>query len=243
MSSVVNDLIPLLESRYKANLTFQEIRKGAQALSQTYVQGRDRMRQHDWGAGKRAAFCLYYAALHGLVIEHLISELELGKPQRIIDIGCGTGLPGLVWQRLARTNASILGFEPSKWSAEEATWLYRSAKVQGQVQQKNCDALRNISLKSTDAILLAYVINELPDETRHEFLHTLQKSATSGCTIFIVEPIAQITKHWWDEWVLALGATTGEMKKRVILPESIKLFDKASKLDHSTLKARWMVVA
>ena len=63
-----------LEARHRAELTFAEIRRALQALSSLYVERRVRMPGGDAlaGAGKRAAFALYYGPLHFLLVREIV---------------------------------------------------------------------------------------------------------------------------------------------------------------------------
>ena len=84
-----------LEARHLSRLTFAEVRRGLQALSALYV---DRGKRLGTGAalegsGKRAAFALFYAPLHFLLVRDVVRALGAGEagPRSIVDLGCGTG--------------------------------------------------------------------------------------------------------------------------------------------------------
>ena len=68
-----------LEKRHLGNLTFQEVRRSVQALSKIYVQNRERLEDGAVlnGAGKRAAFALFYAPIHLLFLEQVIESLPI----------------------------------------------------------------------------------------------------------------------------------------------------------------------
>src|SRR3989442_14442160 len=87
-----------LDERHLANLGFSEVRRAVQALSSLYVEGRGRLGGASAldGAGKRAAFALFFGPLHFLLIREVIRELQAGVPKKasILDIGCGTGVAG-----------------------------------------------------------------------------------------------------------------------------------------------------
>ena len=62
-----------LEDRHLADLTFQEVRRAVQALSVAYVESRPaRVGRALESAGKRAAFALYYAPLHFLLVREIV---------------------------------------------------------------------------------------------------------------------------------------------------------------------------
>src|SRR3989454_12739562 len=84
-----------LESRHLSRLTFAEVRRGLQALSALYV---DRGKRLGTGAalegsGKRAAFALFYAPLHFLLVRDVVRALGAGEagPRRIGGSGGGAG--------------------------------------------------------------------------------------------------------------------------------------------------------
>ena len=84
--------------------TFKEVRHGLQALSSLYVERRERMAGGAAldGAGKRAAFALYYGPMHFLLVREIVRALALRAPRRILDLGCGTGTAGAAWALEAR---------------------------------------------------------------------------------------------------------------------------------------------
>ena len=87
-----------LEKRHLKNLTFAEVRRGVQALSSLYVHRRERIDRSAAldGAGKRAAFAMYFAPLHFLLVREIVRALDARVPPEmtLTDIGCGTGVAG-----------------------------------------------------------------------------------------------------------------------------------------------------
>src|SRR5262245_30923334 len=71
-----------LERRHLAKLSFSEVRKAVQALSYLYVERRDRVdpRAAFTGSGKRAAFAMYYAPLHFMVVREIVRALDARVP-------------------------------------------------------------------------------------------------------------------------------------------------------------------
>src|SRR3954469_15573382 len=90
-----------LEKRHLTTLTFQEVRRSVQALSAIYVEQRDRIDSGAVlnGAGKRAAFAMFYGPLHFLLIREIVRALQASRQelQTILDIGCGTGVAAAAW--------------------------------------------------------------------------------------------------------------------------------------------------
>src|SRR6476660_3465563 len=87
-----------MEKRHFSSLTFQEVRRSVQALSAIYVEQRDRLDSNAVfsGAGKRAAFAMFYGPLHFLLIREIVKALGAShkKVKGILDLGCGTGVAG-----------------------------------------------------------------------------------------------------------------------------------------------------
>src|SRR5476649_2390144 len=84
-----------LEARHLAELTFPEVSRALRALSSAYVERRQKLADGAAlsGAGKRAAFALFYGPLHHLLVSHIVRTLP-GATENvttILDLGCGTG--------------------------------------------------------------------------------------------------------------------------------------------------------
>ena len=92
-----------LETRHLAELRFAEVTRALRALSSAYVERRHTgaTRGALDSAGKRAAFAMFYAPLHLLTVQGILAALvgdgTTDAPQRIFDIGCGTGVGGAAW--------------------------------------------------------------------------------------------------------------------------------------------------
>ena len=87
-----------LEARHLADLRFAEVTRALRALSATYVETRHRLGRGAAlaGAGKRAAFALFYAPLHFLLMREIVGALPgaTGIRTPVVDLGCGTGAAG-----------------------------------------------------------------------------------------------------------------------------------------------------
>ncbi len=93
--------VEALERRHRQSLTFPEVRRGLQALSSLYVERRGKLATGAAleGAGKRAAFALYYGPAHFLLVRAAVRALGAGAPalRTVLDLGCGTGAAGAAW--------------------------------------------------------------------------------------------------------------------------------------------------
>ncbi len=130
-----------LEARHLSELTFAEVRRSLQALSSLYVERRGRISSGAAldGAGKRAAFALFYGPLHFLTVRGIVRALGAARPapSSLHDLGCGTGAAGAAWACEAAgegTSAApvrVEGLDRSAWAVQEARWTYRALGVHG----------------------------------------------------------------------------------------------------------------
>src|SRR5687767_25470 len=84
-----------LNERHLANLTQSEVTRALRALSSCYVERRDKLASGGAldGAGKRAAFALFYGPQHYVLTRAIVASLEVSA-RRVVDLGCGTGSAG-----------------------------------------------------------------------------------------------------------------------------------------------------
>jgi SAM-dependent methyltransferase len=241
------------ERRYLADLTRAELGRALRALSSCYLQRRGAVVEGRAleGRGKRAAFALYYAPLHFLIVREIARALAAGQPQErgaaglqprsaVIDLGCGTGTAGAAWASV--TGAEVTGLDVSPWAVQEASWTYRTMGVRGRARRGGVAAVEPRARPST--LLAAFVINELSPDIRAAALRTFVSAAAAGHRVVIVEPIARTLTPWWREWETALapaGAQSREWRVPVELPPLLRDLDRAARLDHRELTARTLV--
>lgn len=230
-----------LEKRHLDDLTFQEVRRAVQALSVAYVHKRgSRLEGALDGAGKRAAFALFYSPLHFLTVRSVIRRTGAGaRVKKILDLGCGTGAAGAAWALEAANDTPLVGVERHSWAANEARWTYRTLGLRGTIR---CVDLTRQPMGGAGAgIVAAFTINELDAGQRGHVLNKLIAAHHGGASILIVEPVARRVAPWWDEWAEAFkdaGPRIGEWRIPTELPASLRLMDKAAHLDHRELTAR-----
>ena len=121
------------KARHLSELTFAEVRRALQALSSLYVERRERMAGGAAldGAGKRAAFALYYGPMHFLLVREIVRGLSLHAPRRILDLGCGTGTAGAAWALEGGSRARVEGVDRNGWAVTEARWTYARLGLDG----------------------------------------------------------------------------------------------------------------
>jgi hypothetical protein len=236
-----------LESRHLADLTFSEVSRSLRALSATYVERRDRLREGAAlsGAGKRAAFALFYGPLHYLLVSEIVGRLSgatAGGPQ-LVDLGCGTGAAGAAWAGACDKAPRILGVDRHPWALGEAAWTYRELGLQARTTR--ADAATVPLPKSPALLVAAFTINELADDAREALLGRLLERAGRGDRVLVIEPLAGFVARWWDGWKRAFTAAGGradEWRVRVDLPPIVAKLDRAAGLDHRELTGRSVYV-
>jgi hypothetical protein len=246
--TVVESWLAALEARHLANLTRPELTRALRALSSCYVERRDKLTEGAAleGAGKRAAFALFYGPVHFLTVTAVVRARLAGDiPLHTIhDLGCGTGVGGAAWAALCATPPAIAGIDRSAWAVQEANWTYAALGVPGRARTGDivkqyprvaaADARRS-------AVLLAYAVNELPAVTRAELLERVVQSTTAGSPLLIIEPIARGVTTWWSEWTMRLeaaGARADEWRFPAVLPPFTRQIAKGAGLDPREFTAR-----
>jgi SAM-dependent methyltransferase len=231
-----------LEKRHLAELAFPEVRKGLQALSSLYVERRGRIGSGAAfdGAGKRAAFALFFGPLHFLVVREIVSALGAAEPAltRVVDLGCGTGAAGAAWA-LAAGGAGVQGVERSGWAAVEARATWSALGLRGRATAG--DLLRERLPGAGGGIVLGWVVNELEAAAREALLPRLVDASRRGARVLVVEPIAARPVPWWSGWAKEFADAGGRddlWRFPSELPPLLALLDKAAGLDHRILKAR-----
>ncbi|MFN7989293.1 MAG: methyltransferase domain-containing protein [Thermoanaerobaculia bacterium] len=236
-----------LERRHFAELSFPEVRKGLQALSSLYVERRGRIgagAAFD-GAGKRAAFALFFGPLHFLVVREVVEAVGAAAAplSRVADLGCGTGPAGAAWALAAGGTAEVSGVERSGWAVQEARETYRALGLRGRATAG--DLLRERCPGAGAGIVLGWAVNELADPARAELLPRLLEAARRGARLLVVEPIASRPVPWWADWSRAFAEAGGRddlWRFPSALPPRLALLDRAAGLDHGVLTARSLYV-
>ena len=238
-----------LEQRHLADLRFSDVTRALRALSSAYVERRETaLANHKAldGAGKRAAFALYYGPIHFLLVQHIVHELGVVPTGgTVVDLGCGTGVAGAAVATAATTPLAVLGIDSHPWTLDEARFTYKTFGLRFDVRRGH--AARARFPADTSFIIAAFVVNELNDDDRatlmREFIR-LKADTTKADTakILIVEPISNRISPWWQEWVDELGAQTHEWKVRVEMPPIVKRLAKAAGLRPDVLTARSLLV-
>lgn len=249
------------ETRHLADLEFREVSRALRALSSAYVERRDKLSTGAAlsGTGKRAAFALFYAPIHLLIVEHIVRSL--GSPftavTRVLDLGCGSGASAAGWALACDRAIDVTGVDRHPWAIDEAKQTFRELGLRGTFRVDDfiraitsrprggagrSDAVLAKGAPNRPAILAAFALNELTEEgTRSEVRARLLDHASDGGHCLVIEPLAGRVAPWWSEWrrtFEAAGGRADEWRLQVPLPGIVQKLDRAAGLDHHELTAR-----
>lgn len=231
-----------LETRHLSDLRFAEVSRALRALSSTYIERR-RTIHHGAalaGAGKRAAFALFYGPLHYLIVRQLVRSLEAAVlgPSVLVDLGCGTGAAGAAWAGHLAGPRPALAIDRNPWALSEASQTYRHFAVPVRTRQ---DDMASATWPPRAALLAAFSVNEVTGEIRDRLLLRVLERAARGDAVLVVEPLAKSAAPWWTSWqtpFVAAGGRADEWRFRTELPDIVAKLDRAAGLDHRELTAR-----
>jgi hypothetical protein len=242
-----------LEKRHLAALTFREVSRALRALSSNYIERRGKLAGGAAlaGAGKRAAFALFYGPLHFMLIQRIVGALPAAPagaavPPVIVDLGCGTGAGGAAWATLSPGVRRVIGIDRNTWALGEAALTYRHFGLTARTERADlASAALPIPIPTPGgrAYLAAFSLNELPDAGRDALLERLvaRHRSSPGDRVLVVEPLAGFVARWWGRWrdtFEAAGGRADEWRFRVELPPIVAKLDRAAGLDHRELTGR-----
>lgn len=230
-------------------LRFREVRKGVQALSHLYVEGRegkDLSARAVAGRGKRGALATYYAPLHFLATHHALAALgpaRLGAPARVLDLGCGTGAAGAAAARaFAEPPPRAMGVDRSGFALDEARRTWSAFGLRGQARRARLP--RGLPAeRARDLVVLGWCVNELSEDERAPLLEALCARLRGGTRLLLLEPLSGRVSPWWKAWreaLAPLGVEPGTLRVPIARPAWVARLDRASALRHDTLGARWL---
>jgi hypothetical protein len=235
--------IAALEAKHLAELTFPEVSRALRALSSTYVERRQKLAEGTAlsGAGKRAAFALFYGPLHYLLVQHIATNLPRATSgvSTLVDLGCGTGASGAAWAHACEKAPRIVAVDRNSWAVGEAAATYRGFGFSASVRQG--DVATAALPKSSSATLAAFTLNELTDAARDAVLARLLERATAGDRVLVVEPLAGFVARWWSGWrdhFEQAGGRADEWRLRTELPAIVAKLDRAAGLNHREITGR-----
>jgi hypothetical protein len=244
-----------LEARHLADLRFPEVARALRALSSTYVERRTRLREGRAlaGAGKRAAFALFYGPLHYLIVHHIATSLRFPPGcATLVDLGCGTGAAGVACANALETIERIVGVDTHEWAVSEAARTYGQFGFRSRTEKadiaatRQLEPVRSTGTRARTVFVSAFTLNELAESSRDTVMHRLLARAQRGDAVLIVEPLAGFVAPWWPRWQQVMtdaGGRADEWRARKDLPEIVARLDRAVRLDHRELTARSLFIA
>lgn len=243
----IDQWVRALEARHLTDLRLAEVARALRALSSAYVQRRTALASGAAlsGAGKRAAFALFYGPLHFLTVSHIVAALRPPGVQRVVDLGCGTGATGSAWalSHSAGGRPALLGIDRHPWAVAETAWTYRTLGLRGRASQRN---LLRVPLPGPGSgIVAGYTVNEITEPDRDRLLERLLDASARGAHVLIVEPISARLTPWWTTWedaVTRAGGREDEWRFTAELPEIVRRLDRAAGLDHRELTAKSLLI-
>ena len=238
--TAVDAWLAALDQRHLANLTQSEVTRALRALSSCYVERRDKLATGGAldGAGKRAAFALFYGPQHFVLAREIVRSLDPAA-NRITDLGCGTGTVGAA-AALECGNAPVDGFDINPWAVTEANWTYRALGLRGRATAANIRKLK-IQPPAGGLVVAGYAVNELPEEARPPLLARLMDAHARGAGVLVIEPIARRVNLWWKGWAetfTAAGGRGDDWRFRNLLPPRQRELARGAGLDVQELTAR-----
>ena len=224
--------------------------RALRALSSAYVERRESAladhRALD-GAGKRAAFALYYGPIHFELIRAIAAASSDARPRRPAWSSIWAAAPASPARRLPRSttpHSRVIGIDTHPWTLDEARFTYRALGLNAEVRRGFAGRTR-IPDDAT-FVVGAFVVNELKPAEREDLLRELKAAVARGTAVLIVEPISLRISPWWEEWAAAflqMGGRADEWKIRIDLPPIVKRLAKASSLRPDALTARSLFAA
>ena len=232
-------------ARFREELTFAEIRKGAQAVARLCGEpgpGGIDLARLSQGRGKRAALATYRAALRFLTTYHATQMLFDARAPvaRITEIGCLTGAASAGLALALDRPPRLIGLEPSPWCVAETRLTWRALGLDGQVRRESVTG-RLPTGGASDLYCLAWLAGLVDPATRRSLLKSLLARRRRGAGLLILEPRTSQPDAWWREWSAELGAwDVREETVRVAIdrPHLVRDMDKAAREDHQVIAAR-----
>ena len=191
------------------------------------VYGHTNLIAHDWRALSR-----FYQDLFGCI--PVPPERDFKGP----DLERGTGISGAAWASEMTRVPRVTGVDRNPWAVSEARWTYNAFGLEGTGKTLDLNTFR---APAGMAIVAAFILNELPEESRERWRSSMLSTAERGFPVLVIEPIAKKLSPWWDDWARdfkSAGGRSDEWRFPVTLPERLALMDKAAGLDHRELTGR-----
>ncbi len=247
---VVDAWLTALIERHTSRLSRPEFLKAVRALSVRYVERRAELaaRAPTDSPGKRAAFAGFFAPLHFITVRAAVDAVGAATTplDRLVDLGCGTGVAGAAWALACRRPPHLLGVDRQRWAVQETQWNWRTLGLSGRAHV--ADLVTTAETMAADrrtrgytGVVLAWSVNELDAARRQRLLAAVRILASRPGPILVIEPIARAATPWWADWEIAVTAAGGraaEWRFDMALPGWLATLDEAAGFRRDGLAVR-----
>ena len=206
-------------------------------------------------AGKRAAFALFYAPLHFLTVQRVVTAIGANgvtAPRTIVDLGCGTGVAGAAWAGTFAAMPTLRGVDLLGWAVDEAMWNWRTLGVSGVARRGDlieaAERLGSRPRRETSesvGVMLGWSVNELDPPGQKRLLPLLMEIGRRGGRILIIEPIARRMTPWFDAWTgefTRAGGRVDDWHFPADLPPHLAELDRAAGFNRTELSAKTLAL-
>jgi len=162
-----------------------------------------------------------------MMIDPMFAELQkyVQNPRRIIDIGCGYGIPS-TWLLEVYPQAKVFGLEPDE---ERVLIANRAIGARGNVQVGRAPDLPGVE-ESADYVLMLDMLHLINDEELQLVLKRIYEKLETGGTLLIRATIPSGRKIPWKRWMEKARLTLTGMQERFRQEKEIVVFMAASGL-------------
>jgi trans-aconitate methyltransferase len=160
-----------------------------------------------------------------IMMDPMFTELQnyVQNPRRIIDIGCGYGIPA-TWLLEIYPQAKVFGLEPDEHRVLMAS---HAIGTRGNVQVGRAPDLPEVE-GSVDYVLMLDMLHLINDEELRLVLQRIYEKIEAGGTLLIRATVPSGRKVPWKRWVEAARIKLSGMQERFREEKEIKGFMTAS---------------
>jgi Predicted exporter len=160
-----------------------------------------------------------------IMMDPMFTELQnyVQNPRRIIDIGCGYGIPA-TWLLEIYPQAKVFGLEPDEHRVLMAS---HAIGTRGNVQVGRAPDLPEVE-GSVDYVLMLDMLHLINDEELRLVLQRIYEKLEAGGTLLIRATVPSGRKVPWKRWVEAARIKLSGMQERFREEKEIKGFMTAS---------------
>lgn len=245
----VHQWVDAAHKKWARDLTFQELRRGVQAVSNLYVHKRGKgelSRKAADGRGKKAAFAVYFGGLHLVLVQAWTASQRAVEGVEVEDLGCGPGVVGAAvarWVGAPRVASSDIRGD----HLQVAAWTARRLGLRSRTRKAGLPGAISSTCRRPTLWCFGWVLNELSDSQRAATTSALKARIERGDGAVLFAPLSTRASPWWSKEVRQLRAVSPalleeEFRCRPKLPDLLKDLDRATRLNHQELGARVLYV-